>query len=143
MSAYELRFPDTAFALRQKEPRKENPRHLAFVRMLPCAICGTYGVDPAHLRTGNRALKKPETGMGEKPSDMWTIPLCRSHHDEQHTGNETAFWQGKGINPFTLCMDLYEATGDEERALAVLRSHRPIPLYRASTGTTEDTGAGE
>lgn len=51
--------------------------HLAFVRTLPCCVCGrTRGVEAAHA-SGSR-------GMGQKCSDLDTMPLCRLHHEEQH-----------------------------------------------------------
>jgi Putative HNHc nuclease len=50
--------------------------HLAFIRTLPCVCCGrTRGVQAAHV--GSR-------GMGQKCSDLETIPLCDFHHKEQH-----------------------------------------------------------
>lgn len=51
--------------------------HLAFIRSLPCCVCGhTRGVEAAHT-SGSR-------GMGQKRSDLETIPLCPPHHQEQH-----------------------------------------------------------
>jgi hypothetical protein len=44
--------------------------------------------------------------MQEKASDIWTVPLCRAHHDQQHSMNEMAFWALYGINPFELAISL-------------------------------------
>jgi len=39
-------------------------------------------------------------GMGLKPGDDKTVPLCRKHHDELHRyGNEGLWWAMHGINP--------------------------------------------
>lgn len=97
--------------LSQRQPREEDPAYLAYVRTLPCRICHRPGPnDPAHLRTGSRQYGKPPTGMGEKPSDCWVLPLCRAHHDEQHRGNELAFWSRYGVpDPFAIAMLLYAA----------------------------------
>ena len=95
--------------LRQRQPRIEDPAYLAYVRTLPCQICRRPGgSDPAHLRTGAPQYGKPPTGMGEKPSDCWVLPLCRTHHDDQHRGNELAWWARQGIpDPFALAIQLY------------------------------------
>jgi hypothetical protein len=47
------------------------------VKRLPCAVCGSrHRVDPAHIATfGSRGFDR-----------VWSmIPLCRAHHNEQHT----------------------------------------------------------
>jgi hypothetical protein len=94
--------------LRQRQPREEDPAYLAYVRTLPCLICRRGPSDPAHLRTGARQYGKPPTGMGEKPSDWWTLPLCRQHHDDQHRGNELAWWTRHGFpDPFAVAIALY------------------------------------
>ncbi len=95
--------------LRQRQPREEDPAYLAYVRTLPCLICRRPGPsDPAHLRSAARQYGKPPTGMGEKPSDCWVLPLCRTHHDDQHRNNELAWWQRQGVgDPFGLAVALY------------------------------------
>lgn len=97
--------------LRQRQPREEDPAYLAYVRTLPCLICQRPGPnDPAHLRTGARQYRKPHTGMGEKPSDCWVLPLCRTHHDDQHRNNELAWWARHGFtDPFAVAIALYAA----------------------------------
>jgi len=95
--------------LRQRQPREVDDAWLAIVRKMPCTVCRRPGPsDPAHLRTAAPQYGKPPTGMGEKPSDRWVLPLCRTHHDEQHRGNELAFWLRYGIpDPFAEAMKLY------------------------------------
>ena len=107
--------------LRQRQPREEEPAYLAYIRTLPCLICRRPGPsDPAHLRTGARQYDKPHTGIGEKPSDQWVLPLCRTHHDDQHRGNELAWWARQGIpDPFAVAMRLYAS--------------RPTPARRTTT----------
>lgn len=36
--------------------------------------------------------------MGLKPSDRWSLSLCRQHHAEQHRVGEPAFEQAYGID---------------------------------------------
>lgn len=110
---------------KQRRPRIESASHLAFIRSLECVICGKTPVDPAHLRVGNRMLGKEHAGVAEKPDDKWTAPLCREHHDEQHRGNELAFWVSHGIgNPWQLCLALFAVSGDYQEALTILLRHR-------------------
>jgi hypothetical protein len=90
-----------------RQPREKDKKHLRYVASLPCCICGGIDVDAAHIRSSPIYIdgKRP-TGGGEKPSDCWTVPLCRTHHDEQHSMNEMAFWKKYGIDPFMLAMTL-------------------------------------
>lgn len=87
--------------LRQREPRQKDAKHLDFIRAQPCCICGdNTSTEAAHIRTASLAHGKRHTGMQEKASDKWTLPLCNAHHREQHTMNEMAFWKRYGIDPF-------------------------------------------
>lgn len=107
--------------LRHRDPRDHDPKYLAFIAGLPCVACmvgGKYrrGVHVAHLREGSLEHEKRPTGLGEKPSDIWTTPLCPPHHvngnTSQHHLGEADFWRGLAINPFDLCIALraaYEA----------------------------------
>lgn len=123
--------PDTAFSVastKQKRPRERDNNHLAFIRTLRCCICGAQGPDPAHIRSASETYGKRETGGQEKASDKWTVPLCRTHHDEQHdAGNELTWWASKGIDPFGLALSLFAATGDDEIADGILRTHLSRP----------------
>ncbi len=123
--------PETAFSVArstQKRPRVTDDAHLKWIRTtLRCCICGAPGPDPAHIRSASALFGKRETGKQEKPSDKWTVPLCRVHHDEQHAaGNELLWWAGTGIDPFGLALALYTASGDDEMAESILRANRPM-----------------
>lgn len=116
--------PDTAFSkdpTKEKDKRREYPKHLAFIRLLPCVITGRMGVDPAHIRTGSATHKKKHTGKGEKPSDCWVVPLCREQHDRQHSMNEMAFWNEAGINPFELAEQLFRVSGDLDAGRKIIK----------------------
>jgi hypothetical protein len=94
--------------LRQRLPRERDNKHLQFIRSLPCCICGDdTATEAAHIRTASLENGKPHTGMAEKPSDKWAVPLCGKHHREQHAfGNELEWWKCHGLNPFILAMTL-------------------------------------
>ena len=83
----ELRFPSRL----PLEPRKSTSRtcaaHRAWVRKHRCCVrdCRGGPIECAHVRCGS------DGGLGLKPSDKWTISLCRSHHLQQHEMGERAF----------------------------------------------------
>lgn len=105
-----------------RHPRVHDEKHLDFVRSLPCLSCwDDTATEAAHLRTGAMQYAKRETGLGEKPSDRWTLPLCSKCHRLQHEGNELGFWTTRGINPFVLCLVLHSISGDHETAIDVMR----------------------
>lgn len=107
--------------MRQRQPRKHDPGHLAFVRSLPCVVCGNdIETEAAHVRFAAPHAGKRQTGKGEKPDDRWTIPMCGKCHDEQHEGSEAAFWQSRGIDPLFIAMALYGATGDYEAGMQIV-----------------------
>jgi hypothetical protein len=93
--------------LRQRQPREKNAKHLDYIRSLPCCICGGIDTEAAHIRTASLEHGKLHTGMAEKPSDKWAVPLCNRHHREQHDfGNELKWWASKGLDPFLLAITL-------------------------------------
>lgn len=66
---------------------KRSPGHCNFVRGHECSVpgCQDRPIEVAHVRTGTGG------GMGVKPSDRWTISLCKAHHAEQHQIGEATF----------------------------------------------------
>jgi hypothetical protein len=89
----------------QRQPREHNEAYLDFIRSCPCCLCDdNTTVEAAHLRVGSIGDGKRDTGMGEKSSDRWALPLCGRHHREQHAMDEREFWASYGINPFALAL---------------------------------------
>jgi hypothetical protein len=115
----------------QRNPRIEIPRHLIFIRSLPCLFTGREA-EAAHVRYGEPKLGKPKSGVSEKPSDYWTIPLCPEMHrtgkDSQHeSGNERRWWINRGVDPLPICMALYlcYVRGDRAVAMTIILENRP------------------
>ncbi|WP_083579130.1 DUF968 domain-containing protein [Tardibacter chloracetimidivorans] len=73
---------------------KRSPAHCNFVRSHFCSVpgCEQLPIEVAHVRNGTGG------GMGVKPSDRWTISLCRDHHAEQHRLGEESFEKRHGID---------------------------------------------
>jgi len=94
--------------LRQREPRVRDEKWLNHIRSLPCCVCGDdTATEAAHIRTAALGYGKAHTGMAEKPSDKWALPLCGKCHREQHAyGDELRWWASKNIDPFMLAITL-------------------------------------
>lgn len=91
-----------------RQPRQHDEEYLAYIRQQRCCICGdNTTVEAAHLRVGSINHDKRETGMGEKSSDRWALPLCHRHHALQHSMNEREFWGRYGIDPFALALQYH------------------------------------
>ena len=72
---------------RRPNPTRCCPAHRAWVRRHRCSVAGCLGgpIECAHVRSGT------DGGCALKPSDRWTLSLCRAHHAEQHRIGEPAF----------------------------------------------------
>src|SRR5690348_766156 len=87
MPAFAMPRANSAFAngpKQKKAPRQKIEEHLKFIRTLPCLITGARPVEAAHIRYADMRYGKRDTGMQEKPSDHWVVPLSPALHREQH-----------------------------------------------------------
>ncbi len=101
-----------------RDPRRRDPAYMAWISELPCFACMvqgrvTWGVHVAHVRMAVAEAGWRETGMGEKPSDRRTVPLCPNHHVHgkaaQHNMGERRFWAELCICPSELVGELNTA----------------------------------
>jgi hypothetical protein len=88
------------------EPRRHRDKgHLKFVASQPCLVCGRSPADAHHLR-----FTQPRA-MGRKVSDEFTVPLCRTHHRDNHRfGDEAAWWSRQAIDPVGTSRKLWVST---------------------------------
>jgi hypothetical protein len=109
---------------RDKSPRQHSDGHLAAIRKLPCLNCGQeHAIEAAHIRQS--APGKPLTGMGLKPDDRYTVPLCHDCHMTQHRVGEKPFFAKLGIDPLKVASDLFEVSPDiAKMTLVVLTSQQ-------------------
>lgn len=107
---------------------KRNATHLSFVRGLPCCVCAKAPrSEAAHIRAGT------DGGMGTKPSDRFTVPMCPDCHRRQHQVGELAFWAGHGVDPTGLAEHLWTHSGDLSAGTrAALRMAMQITSKRMS-----------
>lgn len=94
----------STFSNRKTPMRQVNPERAAaekvrqfgalaeYVRTLPCAVCGRSPVDPAHVRCRRVYGAWLENGDGN------LIPLCRTHHNEQHSRGIVTFQEAHNID---------------------------------------------
>lgn len=78
--------------------------HLKWIRGHACAASDMdcqVKIEAAHVRTGT------DGGMGMKPSDCWTIPLCSTHHRDQHQIGEPAFERENRIDMKAIAKQLW------------------------------------
>ena len=108
-----------------KRPREKIEQHIAFVRQLPCIVCAdNTATEGAHIRYSDSRAAKWSSGMGEKPSDMFVVPLCGRCHRSQHSMNEREWWLEKKIDPIQTAAFLFCASGDQARGEVIIQEAR-------------------
>jgi len=117
--------------MEQRKPARDrgpilDADHLALVRLCPCIKCGQDAAgEAAHIRQSSGAHHK-RGGMQAKPDDRWSLPICRSDHQEApdsiHRIGELSFFYNLGISPLLVCEKLYAVTGDLVAMRAVIFS---------------------
>lgn len=121
--------PSKGALLIPKETRIRNKAHLAFVRSLPCVICGRQPSHAHHIKFAQPGA------LGMKVSDEYTVPMCFLDHDALHNaGNERAWWEACKVDPLPIAADLWAST----RRSAANDGQRPDT---ASREHIEDRGA--
>jgi hypothetical protein len=83
--------------------RHRDKSHLRFVALQPCLVCARTPSDPHHLR-----FAQPRA-LGRKTSDEFVVPLCRTHHRQNHqVGDEPAWWSAAAIDPLSTAARLWQ-----------------------------------
>ncbi len=102
---------------RPKSPKADRGRErdngfLAYLRRQPCearSLGGCTGpIDPAHIQF-NDGPDRQNPGGARKNHDRHANPLCRGHHDQQHSMNERAFWSLLGKDAYETAAAHYAA----------------------------------
>lgn len=108
----------------QRRPRVRDEAHLAFIRQLPCVACmDNTATEACHVRMGDPRAAKRQTGMSEKPNDVFCVPLCSKCHREQHGSAERAFWNGREIDPIFLALALHSVSGSYEDGMTIIGAY--------------------
>lgn len=95
-----------------KTERLRSPRHLAWIRSLPCSVPGCKGemVQAHHIRV--------RAGTGLKPSDRHCVGLCLVHHTEGHSGGWRSFEVRHGLDLSDIAAKLWTESNRERKAEA-------------------------
>lgn len=94
----------------REEPQYRSASYLKHVRGFVCAVSGSREhvcegrIEAAHVRMGT------DGGLGVKPSDFYTVPLCTKAHANQHSLGEQTFWKHHGVDPLKLADRLWKAS---------------------------------
>jgi hypothetical protein len=89
----------------KKDVGKRSPAHRKWIRGHVCCGCeSSTAIECAHVRDGT------DGGMGIKPSDRWTVSLCRDCHTRQHQIGEASFEKERGINLKALAEAFFKAS---------------------------------
>jgi len=111
--------------MRYSQSTGANVAHQDYIRTLSCLVCSNnIETECAHVRFSDARAAKPESGMGRKPEDCWTVPLCSRHHRDQHDMGEVAFWNKHGIDPIFVCLALWRVSGNHELGEKILEANR-------------------
>lgn len=133
MTAYRIPRDPAAFRLDRDRKgaggRHHDRNHLDFIRGLSCVICGSHrAVEACHVRFSDASYAKGNPGIGTKPSDAWTVPMCAEHHrlgtDAQHNSNEKAWWEHHRIDPLMVALKLHGISGDDEGGEQIIAAVR-------------------
>lgn len=112
--------------MRQRQPRDKNDAHLKYIRTLGCLLCGDdTTTESAHVAMIDRSVAKGMTSMAGKADDRFTVPMCGTHHWQQHdAGNERDWWMFSGLDPIKVALALYSVTGDYARGCEIVSACR-------------------
>jgi uncharacterized protein DUF968 len=94
-----------------KTERHRSPRHLAWVRSLPCSVPGCSGqiVQAHHVRKG--------AGTALKPGYAFTVPLCVAHHYEGDNNGWRTFEVRHGLDLSAIAAKLWMESNQQRKAL--------------------------
>jgi hypothetical protein len=96
-----IKIDKSVFYLSESHRHRDKP-HLRFVALQPCLVCGRSPSDAHHLR-----FVQPQT-LGRKASDEYAVPLCRTHHRQNHqVGDERAWWKATATDPLPVALRLW------------------------------------
>ena len=120
------RIPRTVARRKPKLDSHRRGQHLSFIRQLPCVACGRAAPsEPAHVRTGT------DGGVGIKPGDRYTVPLCTACHAKQHRIGELSFWSALRIDPLNVAFRLWIVSADLKAGeRTVFRARQQIDLAK-------------
>jgi hypothetical protein len=122
------RIPRTLGYGKAKPEFRRRSQHLAFLRQLPCVVCGKAPPsEAAHVRLGS------DGGAGMKPADRHCVSLCSDCHALQHQFGELTFWSTVRIDPLNVALRLWTVSGDLKAGERIaFRARQHIDLMKGA-----------
>lgn len=81
-----------------KPKRERDEKYLAWIRTQPCLVHASYPCEKLHGNAGtidaHHVRERGKGGVGTKPSDRRTVPLCRIAHENYHSMGRPEFERG-------------------------------------------------
>lgn len=110
----------------KRSSRWRSLAHCAWIRGFACCVCGSAtNIEAAHVRLGSKC------GMGQKPDDWRTVPLCSGAHsnkdgllgchNSQHICGEQTFWTSVAIDPEALIAEFIKASPRRRQIEEIMR----------------------
>lgn len=92
----------------ERAPKRQWPRHEAFVRRHSCVVpgCENQDIEFMHLRSAANA------GTGLKPHSRFGVSGCREHHAEAHRIGHDSFARKYGIDLWAIAAAFVKASPD-------------------------------
>jgi hypothetical protein len=93
----------------ERAPQRVWPRHRAWLRRHQCVVPNCQGgpIEIAHIRSAANA------GTGLKPGDHSALPMCTSHHAEQHRAGMLTFAAKYGLDLAGLAAEFTRRSPDK------------------------------
>lgn len=116
-------------AHKRMKPSGKSPGYLDLIRQLPCILSGRPS-EAAHVRYADPSHGKDITGMGRKPDDCWTLPLCPELHRLldgcQHDSDERKWWKQFGFDPLHVCKLLWANRDGRQKMERIVSHFQPV-----------------
>lgn len=98
-----------------KSGRWKSQAHCNWLRGFACCACDSdVCIEVSHIRIGT------DGGMGRKPSDYYSLPLCKICHQSLHQKGERTFYDVNNISALELAVEFAKASPKA----AEIRAHR-------------------
>lgn len=96
----------------ERAPRREWPKHRQWLRGFQCVVpgCDNRQIECCHVRITDG----PDTGagIGQKPHDAFTVPMCSQHHDQSHNVGTATFERMYRVNLLALAREFASRSPD-------------------------------
>ena len=102
----------------QRAPERVFPAHRAFVKRHSCAVpgCSDGPIDFAHVKS-----------RGAGGGDWFGVPLCRTHHQTQHSMGIETFQRKYGFDLYAMAAEFVRRTTDVKLREAVREGTIDVP----------------